>query len=145
MKPTIAMPQIPIYLKTSADMPRPQDPEFYWFTRSGLFLCRNYPFFQSDSPAQRMPGSLAAHQPVCRAAFPLLGAAALEYAVGFLMRFISGTVRKRSCSCFGTSGATATGYACRRSGPVSGKRPAACPARSMWPMKSPCRCRATTY
>ena len=32
------MNDIPVYLKTSTDMPRPTDPEFYWITpRRNLF------------------------------------------------------------------------------------------------------------
>ncbi len=77
------LPTIPIYLKTSADMPRPDDPEFYWLTRNGLYICRSHAFFSSDAPAKRMPGSLAAHEPACEVRFPRLGAAALEYVVGF--------------------------------------------------------------
>jgi hypothetical protein len=83
MNPGELMPQIPIYLKTADDVPRPEDPEFYWLTRSGVYLCRNHPFFESDAPVRRMPGSLAEHRPACHVAFPLVGIAALEYVVGF--------------------------------------------------------------
>jgi hypothetical protein len=83
MTPTQGLPKIPIYLKTTANMPRPQDPEFYWMTHSGLFICRTHTFFSSDAPSKRMPGSLAAHQPSCEVRFPPLGVAALEYVVGF--------------------------------------------------------------
>ena len=49
------MNEMPVYLKTSADMPRPSDPEFYWLTRDGPYLCRNHPFFETDVPAARGP------------------------------------------------------------------------------------------
>jgi hypothetical protein len=77
------MPGIPIYLKTVDAPSRPEDPEFYWLTRSGLYFCRNQRFFSSDAPARRMPGTLAEHQPGCEVRLPLLGVAALEYVVGF--------------------------------------------------------------
>jgi hypothetical protein len=77
------LPQVPVYLKTADDMPRPREAEFFWITRSGTYLCRNHPFFQSDVPARRMPSSLASHRTVCRLKFPLLGVAALEHVVGF--------------------------------------------------------------
>ena len=83
MNPARPLPQIPIYLKTAADAPRPADPEFFWLTRRGMYLCRNHRFFSSDVPTCRMPRSLADHQPACRTRFPLLGTAALEYVVGF--------------------------------------------------------------
>ena len=44
------MAPIPLYLKTDEQMPRPCDPEFYWVTRDGTFLCRNHPFFACDVP-----------------------------------------------------------------------------------------------
>ena len=56
------MNQIPVYLKTSQDTPRPADPEFYWITQDGTFLGRNHRFFTSDVPAPRAPRSLAEHQ-----------------------------------------------------------------------------------
>lgn len=77
---------IPVYLKTSAETPRPTDAEFYWCTRNGMFLCRNHAFFQSDVPAQRHPAGLAEHQSACTVRYPLLPEAALEYAVGFFSR-----------------------------------------------------------
>jgi proteasome lid subunit RPN8/RPN11 len=64
-------------------MQRPDDTEFFWLTRDGMYLCRNHLFFQSDVPARRMPRWLAEHRPTCRVMFPLLGVAALEYVVGF--------------------------------------------------------------
>jgi hypothetical protein len=83
MKPISQVPKIPIYLKTTDDMPRPTDAEFYWLTRGGMFLCRNHMFFASDTPVHQMPRSLADHRPACCVTLPLLGVAALEYVVGF--------------------------------------------------------------
>jgi hypothetical protein len=77
---------IPIYLKTAAKMGRPLDPEFYWMTQDGLFLCRNHPFFESDVPARRAPRALAEHEPQCVLRYPRLSAPALEYIVGFFDR-----------------------------------------------------------
>ncbi|MDY0167767.1 MAG: hypothetical protein RBS80_14560 [Thermoguttaceae bacterium] len=78
------MPPIPVHLKNHADMPRPRESEFYWMTGSGLYMCRNHPFFQTDVPATRLPNALARHAPACHARFPQLPAAVLEYAVGFV-------------------------------------------------------------
>jgi PRTRC genetic system protein A len=74
---------IPVYLKTDADAPRPTDPEFYWITQNGTFLCRNHPFFESDVRTERQPRALAPHAPLCRSRYPKIGCAALEYVVGF--------------------------------------------------------------
>jgi len=80
------MNQIPIYMKTSEDMPRPKDPEYYMMTASGLFLGRNHQFFSSDVPAKRAPRSLARQKSFCEVRYPKLGVAALEYIVGFFDR-----------------------------------------------------------
>lgn len=77
------MNQIPIYLKQTADMPRPADPEFYLVTGDGVFMGRNHDFFTSDVRAPCMPRSLAGHQASCLVNYPKLGVAALEYIVGF--------------------------------------------------------------
>jgi proteasome lid subunit RPN8/RPN11 len=80
------MQHIPVYLKTDDDAPRPDDPEFYWMTRDGTFLCRNHPFFSSDSLTRQAPRGLAPHQSSCVVRYPRLGQAALEYIVGFFDR-----------------------------------------------------------
>src|SRR5262245_6646092 len=77
---------IPLYLKTDADMPRPADPEFYWVTRDGMFLCRNHPFFTSDVPARRPVRSLATHEARCAVRFPQVKVSTLEYIVAFFGR-----------------------------------------------------------
>lgn len=80
------MPNIPIYLKPSDDSPRPEDSEFFWLTRDGLFFCRNHPFFASDVPATAPPAWLARHRSGCRVLFPKVPATVLEFAVAFLGR-----------------------------------------------------------
>lgn len=80
------MNQIPIYMKTSEDMPRPEDPEFYLMTGNGLFFGRNHRFFSSDVPSPRAPRNLAKHEAACQVRYPKLGVAALEYIVGFFDR-----------------------------------------------------------
>ena len=77
------MTDIPVYLKTDPQMPRPDDPEFYLLTGDGTFICRNHSFFESDVPASRQPRTLAGHAPRCIIKYPKLGVAALEYIVGF--------------------------------------------------------------
>jgi hypothetical protein len=80
------MPQIPIYLKTDPQMPRPEDPEFYWITADGTFLGRNHKFFVSDVPTRKAPRALQPHHSFCRVRFPKLRVAMLEYIVGFFDR-----------------------------------------------------------
>jgi hypothetical protein len=77
---------IPVYMKTSAQMTRPHDEEFFLITRDGTFKCRNHQFFQSDVPARKQPKSLAQHQSRCIVRYPKLGRAALEYIIGFFDR-----------------------------------------------------------
>jgi len=77
---------IPLYLKTDAQMPRPTDPEFYWLTRDGTFLCRNHPFVASDVPARRPVKALAEHEPHCVVRYPKVKASTLEFIVGFFDR-----------------------------------------------------------
>ena len=67
-------------------MPRPSDPEYYLIAGNGTFFGRNHPFFTSDVPSRRAPRALAQHQPQCLIRYPRLGAAALEYVVGFFDR-----------------------------------------------------------
>ena len=63
------MSRIPLYLKTSPDMPRPGDSEFYLLTRSGLYFCRNHRWFQSDIPTKKPPYWLAEHRSRARWSF----------------------------------------------------------------------------
>ncbi len=62
------------------------DPEFYWLTRDGPFLCRNHAFFSSDVPARRPPRALAPHEPRCVLRYPKVRASTLEFIVGFFDR-----------------------------------------------------------
>jgi PRTRC genetic system protein A len=77
---------IPLYLKTDPDMPRPADPEFYWLTQNGTFLCRNHPFFTSDVLTRRPIRALAAHEPRCEIRYPKVKQSTLEFIVGFFDR-----------------------------------------------------------
>lgn len=77
------MKNIPIYLKTTPDMARPSDPDYYLVARNGTFIGRNHPFFSSDVPVRRPPKALVPHTASCEIRYPKLGAAALEYIVGF--------------------------------------------------------------
>lgn len=80
------MAPLPVYLKTSADMPRPEDPEYYLLTQNGAFLCRNHPFFSSDVPTKRAVRALATHEAGVRVRYPKLKACVLEAIVGFFSR-----------------------------------------------------------
>lgn len=77
---------IPVYLKTAADAPRPDDPEFYWLTQDGAYLCRNHPFFVTDVPTRRAVKALAPHAAQCLVRYPKVPALTLEYVVGFFAR-----------------------------------------------------------
>ncbi len=74
---------IPVYLKTDAKTERPQDSEFYWVTRDGMFLCRNHPFFQTDVPTKRSVRALAPHEPACVFRYPKVPIGHLVFIVGF--------------------------------------------------------------
>ena len=77
---------IPVFLKTAADMPRPDEPEFYWLTQNGAFLCRNHPFFTSDVPSTRPIRALAPHQAGVTVRYPKLKTSMVETIVGFFWR-----------------------------------------------------------
>ncbi len=77
------MSQVPLYLKTSPEMPRPEDPEFYLLSRSGLYFCRNHTWFQTDVLSRKLPHWLAEHQPQLVLNYPRLRRTLLEYVVGF--------------------------------------------------------------
>jgi hypothetical protein len=80
------MSPLPLYLKTDDRMPRPADPEFYWLTQDGAFLCRNHPFFTSDVPTRRPVKALAPHEARCVIRYPKVKASTLEFIVGFFDR-----------------------------------------------------------
>lgn len=85
-KRSSAVQKVPLFLKTSESMPRPDEAEYYLLTRNGTFFCRNHRFFQSDVPAGQLPRWLAPHWAGCVPRFPKLGVAAFEYIVGFFYR-----------------------------------------------------------
>jgi len=76
----------PIYLKTQADTPWPEDKVFYLLTADGLFLCRNHPFFRSCVRAPRWPTELARHEPLLAVNYPKLSRRLMERVVGFFDR-----------------------------------------------------------
>jgi hypothetical protein len=80
------MSPIPVYLKTDATTPRPEDSEFFWVTRDGIFFCRNHPFFRTDLPSKRPVKALASHEPSCFFQYPKVTQGQLEFIVGFFDR-----------------------------------------------------------
>jgi hypothetical protein len=76
----------PIYLKTSEDMPWPEDDIFYLLSRDGLFLCRNHSLYRSSVEARGWPGELAGHNKFVMAQYPKVPQHILELAVGFFAR-----------------------------------------------------------
>jgi hypothetical protein len=74
----------PILLKTSDDMPWPEEENvFHLVTSNGLYLCRNHPFFTSSVPVDRWPPELASHSPFLRLRYPRLPQRVFERIVGF--------------------------------------------------------------
>ena len=74
----------PVYLKTSEDMPLPEEePVYYLLSRDGLFLCRNHDFFQSSVPVEHWPSELAGHDRFFKIKYPKLPRRLLERVVGF--------------------------------------------------------------
>ena len=84
MNPPASKLLTPILLKTTDDMPWSEDENvFHLVTSSGLFLCRNHPFFTSSVPVDRWPAELAAHAPFLRLRYPRLPQRVFERIVGF--------------------------------------------------------------
>ncbi len=74
----------PVYLKTSPDMPWPEDESvFHLLTADGLFLCRNHPFFRSSVPVSGGPSELAVHESFAKLAFPPVPRRLFERIVGY--------------------------------------------------------------
>jgi hypothetical protein len=73
----------PIYVKTRSDMSWPQDKVFYLLTSTGLFLCRNHPFFCSSVPTRSWPAELGRQGTFLELQYPRVPQALLELAVGF--------------------------------------------------------------
>lgn len=73
----------PVHIKMYAGMPWPEDRVFYLLTGSGLFVCRNYPFFRSCTPAKDWPSELAFHEPSFEPRFPIIGRKLMQEIVGF--------------------------------------------------------------
>ncbi len=77
---------LPLYVKTDADLPWPEHPAFYVLSRSGLFLCRNHPFFRSSVPARTWPSELAPHGASLELDYPRISREQMERIVGFFAR-----------------------------------------------------------
>lgn len=73
----------PIYMKPRDDTPWPKDPVFYMLTGSGLFLCRNNPFFTSSVPAPGWPTELSKHKARLELKYPTLSRELMETVVGY--------------------------------------------------------------
>jgi len=74
---------VPVYLKTDANEPFPDDKLFYLMTRDGLFICRNHPWFTSCAPANKGPSGLAPQQAQLIVKYPKVPRVLMERAVGF--------------------------------------------------------------
>ncbi len=73
----------PIFLKENSEPFWTNDAAFYVLSRSGLFLCRNHPFFKSCTPARKWPGELGLQEPFLQANFPKIPTELFERIVGF--------------------------------------------------------------
>jgi hypothetical protein len=73
----------PLHLKLAPEPPWPEEKMFYLLSGSGMFLCRNHPFFRSSVPVTRPPAGLAAHAPFLRLNYPRLARREFERAIGF--------------------------------------------------------------
>ncbi len=77
----------PLYLKEDDSTPWPESESvFYYLTKSGFFICRNNPFFQSAVPARRWPSELATQESFLHVRYPRIPRRQLELAVGFFAR-----------------------------------------------------------
>lgn len=77
----------PIYIKSRPDMPWPEEEKaFYVLSASGLFLCRNHPFFQSSVPAPHWPSELSTQRTFLELRYPRVPRKLFETIVGFFDR-----------------------------------------------------------
>src|SRR5207245_2945076 len=77
----------PIYVKSDAAMPWPEDDKvFHVLTGSGLYLCRNHPFFRSCVPAPSWPSELAPQESFLDLHYPKIPRRRFEVVVGFFAR-----------------------------------------------------------
>jgi hypothetical protein len=77
----------PIYVKSDREMPWPEgETAFHLLTSSGLYLCRNHPFFRSCVPAAAWPSELAEQQSFLELHYPKIPRRRFELIVGFFAR-----------------------------------------------------------
>jgi proteasome lid subunit RPN8/RPN11 len=76
----------PVYLKTGADAPPPDEDFYYLLTGDGLFVNRNSRFFRSSAPVRGGPPGLAAHAPALEIRLPPIPRDLAEQLIGFLHR-----------------------------------------------------------
>lgn len=76
----------PIYIKPRTDTAWPKDAVFYMLTASGLFLCRNNPFYTSCVPTPRWPTELATQKSFLEVHYPKIARRLLELVVGYFDR-----------------------------------------------------------
>jgi hypothetical protein len=86
MKKTEAELVTPVYLKTTPSSELPEDPAAYVLSSSGLYFCRNHPFFRSCVPAPRWPRELKSHSASLQLRYPKLSRAQFELIVGFFAK-----------------------------------------------------------
>ena len=86
MNPTDSKLLTPIYIKPQTDTAWPEDPVFYMLTGSGLFLCRNSPFYRSAVPAPRSPSELSKQESFLTVRYPKIPRKTMEYVVGYFDR-----------------------------------------------------------
>jgi PRTRC genetic system protein A len=90
MKPSLPAPpppsdlQTPVLLKTTEDMPWPEDQSvFHLVTADGLYLCRNHEFFVSSVATNQFPQDLAGHRSFLRLRYPRIPQRTFERIIGF--------------------------------------------------------------
>lgn len=76
----------PIFVKTDADMPWPEDEKVFYILADKLYLCRNHRFFKSCVPAPQFPSELATQRMFLKMSYPKIPRKMLELIVGFFDR-----------------------------------------------------------
>lgn len=84
MIPTSTPLLTPILIKQSEDWPKHE--AFVWVTASGLYLCRNHPFFKSSVKCEQGPSELLEHADFFKPQYPVFPRRLLELLVGFFDR-----------------------------------------------------------
>ncbi|MFQ5503605.1 MAG: hypothetical protein ACE5F1_02280, partial [Planctomycetota bacterium] len=76
----------PVLIKDREELDWPEDRMFYVLSRSGMFICRNHPFFRSCAPIRSWPSELAGQRSFLEPDYPEIPGELFARVVGFFAR-----------------------------------------------------------